>query len=155
MALLHDTIRPSGACRFTCTSVNRKVWHVTRMYRTGENREKRNYSLFYYRADSVALAVGLPNQSAVHLKRPSPYNITEARRVACMNAPKCAHAASKHFHILHGILMLNQYKCISRFLAAIMSRPLYSQSAKILTLIIICKYYELLSKYCYMSVFCA
>ena len=76
--------------------------HVTRMYRTGENRVIMNYSLFYYRADSVAPSVRLPNQSSVniYLKRPSPYKITKARRVVCMNAPKYAHAASKHFHIL-------------------------------------------------------
>ena len=66
-APLRDTIRPCGACRLYCTWANRKVWHVTLMYRTGENRVKRNYSMFYYRADSVAPAVRLPNQSAVNI----------------------------------------------------------------------------------------
>ena len=41
-----------------------------------------------------------------HLKRPSPYTITNARRVGCNNAPKCTHPASKYFLICqHGILL--------------------------------------------------
>ena len=67
-APLHDTIRPHGACRFPCTWVNRNVWHVGRMSRTRENRVKMNYSLFYFRADSAARAVRLPNQSAADTK---------------------------------------------------------------------------------------
>ena len=63
-APLHDTIRPHGACRLPCTWVNRNVWHVARMSRTPENRVKRIYSSFYFRADSAARAVRLPNQSA-------------------------------------------------------------------------------------------
>ena len=77
-APLHDS--PARACRLPCTWANRKVWHVThstwanrkvwyvtRMYRTGENRLKMNYSPFYFRADSVAPAVRLPDQSAVNI----------------------------------------------------------------------------------------
>ena len=63
-APLHDTIRPHEACRLPCTWVNRNVWHVARMSRTPENRVKRIYSSFYFRADSAARAVRLPNQSA-------------------------------------------------------------------------------------------
>ena len=63
-APLHDTIPPHGACRLPCTWVNRNVWHVARMSRTPENRVKRIYSSFYFRADSAARAVRLPNQSA-------------------------------------------------------------------------------------------
>ena len=62
-APLHDTIRRHGACRLPCTWVNRNVWHVARMSRTHENRVKRNYSSFYFRSDSAARAVRLPNQS--------------------------------------------------------------------------------------------
>ena len=41
-----------------------------------------------------------------HLKRPSPHTIANARRVACHNAPKCTHPASKYFRICqHGILL--------------------------------------------------
>ena len=63
-APLHGTIRPHGACRLHCTWANRSVWHVARMSRTRENRVNRNYSSFYFRADSAARAVQLPNQSA-------------------------------------------------------------------------------------------
>ena len=84
-APLHSTIRPHGACRLPCTWVNRNVWHVARMSRTRENRVNRIYSSFYFRADCAARAVRLPNQSR-YLKRPSPYTITNARRVACNNA---------------------------------------------------------------------
>ena len=65
-APLHDTIRPPGAYRLPCTWVNRNVWHVARMSRTRKNRVKRNYSSFYFRADSAARAVRVPNQSAAH-----------------------------------------------------------------------------------------
>ena len=39
-------------------------------------------------------------------KRPSPYTITNARRVGCNNAPKCTHPASKYLLICqYGILL--------------------------------------------------
>ena len=63
-AALHGTIRPHGACRLPCTWANRSVWHVARMSRTRDNRVKGNYSSFYFRPDSAARAVRLPNQSA-------------------------------------------------------------------------------------------
>ena len=63
-APLHDTVRPHGARRLPCTWVNRNVWHIARMSRTRENRVKRNLSSFYFRADSAARAVRLPNQCA-------------------------------------------------------------------------------------------
>ena len=50
-APLHDTIRSCGACRLPCTSANRKVWHVSRMFRVDENRMTLNYSAFYVPAD--------------------------------------------------------------------------------------------------------
>ena len=60
------TIPSYGACRLPCTRVNCKVLHVARVSRTRENRMKRNYTSFYFRADSVARAMRLPNQSAVN-----------------------------------------------------------------------------------------
>ena len=50
-APLHDTIRSCGACRLLCMSVNRKVWHVSRLFRANENRMTLNYSAFYFPAD--------------------------------------------------------------------------------------------------------
>ena len=44
--------------------INSDKSHVARMSRTRENRVKRNYSSFYFRADSAARAVRLPNHSA-------------------------------------------------------------------------------------------
>ena len=67
-APLHDAIRSYGSCRLPCTRVNRKVWHVARMSRTRANRVKRKYSSFYFRAESAARAVRLPNQSAADYK---------------------------------------------------------------------------------------
>ena len=54
----------AGSLRLPCTWVNRNVWHVARMSRTRDNRVKSNYTSFYFRADSAARAVRLPNQSA-------------------------------------------------------------------------------------------
>ena len=65
-APLHGAIRPHWACRLPCTWANRSVWHVARMSRTRENRVKRIYSSFYFRADSAARAGRLPNQSAAN-----------------------------------------------------------------------------------------
>ena len=59
-APLHDTIRQHGAYRLPCTWVNRNVWHVARMSRIPENRVKRIYSSFYFRADSAARAGDYP-----------------------------------------------------------------------------------------------
>ena len=47
--------------------VNRKVWRVARMSRIRETRVKRNYSSFYFRAESAARAVRLANQSAADI----------------------------------------------------------------------------------------
>ena len=90
-----------GACRLPCTWVNRNVWHVARMSRTPENRVKRIYSSFYFRADSAARACAITqSERSRHLKRPSPYTIGNARRVACHNAPKCTHPAFEIFSYL-------------------------------------------------------
>ena len=35
---LHITIRSCGALRLPCTSANRNVWRVSRMFRADENR---------------------------------------------------------------------------------------------------------------------
>ena len=78
-AQLHGTIRPHGACRLPCTCANRKVWHVTRMYWTGENRVKRNYTSFYFCRTSCAIT---QSECCKHLKRPSPNTTPKARRVA-------------------------------------------------------------------------
>ena len=45
------------------SSVHGSVY-VARMSRARENRVKRNYSSFYFRADSATQAVRLPNQTA-------------------------------------------------------------------------------------------
>ena len=71
------------------------------MSRTRENRVKRNYIqlvLFSSRFCHTSCAITQSERSR-HVKRPSPYTITNARRVACNNAPKCTHPASKYFGI--------------------------------------------------------
>ena len=78
-AQLNGTIRPHGACRLPCTCANRKVWHVTRMYLTRENRVKRNYTSFYFCRTSCAIT---QSECCKHLKRPSPNTTPKARRVA-------------------------------------------------------------------------
>ena len=38
-----------------------------------------------------------PIRARQTIKRPSPYTLTNARRVASINAPKCTHPATKYF----------------------------------------------------------
>ena len=83
-APLHGTMCPHGACRLPCTWANRSVWHVARMSRTRE--KELQLVLFSSRFCCTGCAITQSERSR-HLKRPSPYTITNARRVGCNNAP--------------------------------------------------------------------
>ena len=107
-APLHDAIRPHGACRLPCTWANQSVWHVARMSGHVQIGWK------WITARSIFEPILLhelccaitQSERSRHLKRPSPYTITNARRVGCNNAPKCTHPASKYFGICQqGILL--------------------------------------------------
>ena len=96
-APLHDPIRSCGACRLPCTSANRVACHSNVPNRWKSADKELQPVLFSSRYCRTCCAI-IQSERSKHLKRPSPYS--KASRVACMNAPKCAHLASKHLRIL-------------------------------------------------------
>ena len=97
---LHDTIRSCGACRFPCTSANRKVWPVSRMFRADENRMTLNYSTFYFTADSVAPVVRLSNQSGVTILNDLHLIRTQDEAGGMYECTGMRPSSSKHLRIL-------------------------------------------------------
>ena len=82
---LHNKIRSCGASRLPCTSVNRNVWRVSRMFRADENRMTWNYSRSILQLILSYLLCDYPIRAQLPFKS---------------NAPKGAHVASRHLCIL-------------------------------------------------------